>query len=222
MNREKWLFWGVQRCRHLVSAAVFICSHAGSVLSSVGLFLQSVQPDAASPTHVSLFVSPFSFWIKHQSFWKRIHSWFCWITLSSVAAEDHVCVRFQGHNQLVAYSRAAYFCIFCSLIWLLEQLLRRKDLPVSTLYGVTIVCYDVLHFFRDLLVGRKEATADPFQTVRVACNPLISCVSCFMHQTGFTYCFPVAFLVGLFPQINTFTIYLLEQIDMQFFGGTGS
>uniref|UniRef100_A0A3Q0REG4 Pecanex-like protein n=1 Tax=Amphilophus citrinellus TaxID=61819 RepID=A0A3Q0REG4_AMPCI len=96
-----------------------------------------------------------------------------------------------GHNQLVAYSRAAYFCIFCALIWLLEQLLRRKDLPISTLYGVTIVCYDVLRFLRDLLVG-------------------------------FTYCFPVTFLVGLFPQINTFTIYLLEQIDMHFFGGTAA
>ncbi|KAG7228569.1 hypothetical protein INR49_007743 [Caranx melampygus] len=96
-----------------------------------------------------------------------------------------------GHNQLVAYSRAAYFCIFCTLIWLLEQLLRRKDLPVSTLYGVTIVCHDALRFLRDLLVG-------------------------------FTYCFPITFLVGLFPQINTFTIYLLEQIDMHFFGGTAA
>lgn len=62
--------------------------------------------------------------------------------------------RLQGHNQLVAYSRAAYFCIFCTLIWVLEQLLRSKDLPVSTLYGVTIVCHDALHFIRDLLVGR--------------------------------------------------------------------
>ncbi|XP_034753486.1 pecanex-like protein 2 isoform X1 [Etheostoma cragini] len=96
-----------------------------------------------------------------------------------------------GHNQLVAYSRAAYFCIFCALIWLLEQLLRRKDLPVSTLYGVTIVCHDALGFLRDLLVG-------------------------------FTYCFPITFLVGLFPQVNTFTIYLLEQIDMHFFGGTAA
>uniref|UniRef100_A0A673CEC9 Pecanex-like protein n=1 Tax=Sphaeramia orbicularis TaxID=375764 RepID=A0A673CEC9_9TELE len=95
-----------------------------------------------------------------------------------------------GHNQLVAYSRAAYFCICCALIWLLEQLLRRKDLPISTLYGVTIVCHDALRFLRDLLMG-------------------------------FTYCFPITFLVGLFPQINTFTIYLLEQIDMHFFGGTG-
>uniref|UniRef100_A0A3P9I815 Pecanex-like protein n=1 Tax=Oryzias latipes TaxID=8090 RepID=A0A3P9I815_ORYLA len=97
----------------------------------------------------------------------------------------------KGHNQLVAYSRAAYFCIICTLIWLLEQLLRKKDLPVSNLYGVTFVCYDILHFLRDLLVG-------------------------------FTYCFPLTFLVGLFPQINTFTIYMLEQIDMHFFGGTAA
>ncbi|KAF6716244.1 Pecanex-like protein 2 [Oryzias melastigma] len=97
----------------------------------------------------------------------------------------------QGHNQLVAYSRAAYFCIICTLIWLLEQLLRKEDLPVSSLYGVTFVCHDILHFLRDLLVG-------------------------------FTYCFPLTFLVGLFPQINTFTIYMLEQIDMHFFGGTAA
>lgn len=69
-----------------------------------------------------------------------------------------MCASPQGHNQLVAYGRAAYFCIFCALIWLLEQLLRRKDLPVSTLYGVTIVCHDALHFLRDLLVGRDEHT----------------------------------------------------------------
>ena len=59
----------------------------------------------------------------------------------------------QGHNQLVAYSRAAYFCLFCSLIWLLEQVLQTKDLPVSTLYGVTIACHDALHLLRDLLLG---------------------------------------------------------------------
>lgn len=65
------------------------------------------------------------------------------------------CVCLQGHNQLVAYSRAAYFCIFCALIWLLEQLLRRNDLPVSTMYGVTIVCHDALRFVQNLLVGRE-------------------------------------------------------------------
>ncbi|XP_029621012.1 pecanex-like protein 2 isoform X4 [Salmo trutta] len=96
-----------------------------------------------------------------------------------------------GHNQIVAYSRAAYFCIFCGLIWILEQMLRSKDLPVSTVYGITIVLADALKFLRDILVG-------------------------------ITYCFPITFLVGLFPQINTFMIYLLEQIDIHFFGGTAA
>ncbi|XP_035255977.1 pecanex-like protein 2 isoform X3 [Anguilla anguilla] len=96
-----------------------------------------------------------------------------------------------GHNQMVAYSRAAYFCIFCCLIWVLELILKRQDLPVSTVYGITIVLSDALKFTRDILVG-------------------------------FTYCFPITFLVGLLPQINTFVIYLLEQIDVHFFGGTAA
>ncbi|XP_059253289.1 pecanex-like protein 2 isoform X2 [Mustela nigripes] len=36
----------------------------------------------------------------------------------------------------------------------------------------------------------------------------------------FLYCFPAISLLGLFPQINTFCIYLLEQIDTLFFGGS--
>lgn len=37
----------------------------------------------------------------------------------------------------------------------------------------------------------------------------------------FLYCFPAISLLGLFPQIDTFCVYLLEQIDMLFFGGSG-
>ncbi|MBN3309285.1 PCX2 protein, partial [Amia calva] len=96
-----------------------------------------------------------------------------------------------GHNQIVAYSRAAYFCIFCGLIWLLELVLERQDLPVSTMYGVRIISPDALTFIRDVLIG-------------------------------FTHCFPIIFLVGLLPQFNTFLIYLLEQIDVHFFGGTAA
>ncbi|KAF3708075.1 Pecanex-like protein 2 Pecanex -like protein 2 [Channa argus] len=71
-----------------------------------------------------------------------------------------------GHNQLVAYSRAAYFCIFCALIWLLEQLLRRNDLPISTMYGVTIVCHDALRFLRDLLVAATSLISAIYSILR--------------------------------------------------------
>ncbi|XP_062851744.1 pecanex-like protein 1 [Trichomycterus rosablanca] len=35
----------------------------------------------------------------------------------------------------------------------------------------------------------------------------------------FTLCFPVIFFVGLLPQVNTFLMYLSEQIDIHMFGG---
>lgn len=31
--------------------------------------------------------------------------------------------------------------------------------------------------------------------------------------------FPVIFLFGLFPQVNTFLLFFLEQIDIHVFGG---
>lgn len=61
-----------------------------------------------------------------------------------------------------------------------------------------------------------------YVTITAICPPqILRTPFCLIHKTGFTYCFPITFLVGLFPQINTFTIYLLEQIDMHLFGGTG-
>ena len=38
---------------------------------------------------------------------------------------------------------------------------------------------------------------------------------------GFILGFPLIFLVGLLPQVNTFLMYILEQLDMHAFGGTG-
>ncbi|XP_076836804.1 pecanex-like protein 3 isoform X2 [Brachyhypopomus gauderio] len=38
----------------------------------------------------------------------------------------------------------------------------------------------------------------------------------------FCLCFPVIFLLGLLPQVNTFIMCLLEQVDMHVFGGTAS
>ncbi|XP_028745643.1 pecanex-like protein 2 [Peromyscus leucopus] len=40
------------------------------------------------------------------------------------------------------------------------------------------------------------------------------------HLIVFLCCFPAISLLGLFPQINTFCTYLLEQVDMLFFGGS--
>ncbi|XP_075879433.1 pecanex-like protein 1 isoform X2 [Nelusetta ayraudi] len=38
----------------------------------------------------------------------------------------------------------------------------------------------------------------------------------------FTLCFPIIFFVGLLPQVNTFVMYLFEQLDIHMFGGNAS
>ncbi|XP_045064969.1 pecanex-like protein 1 [Coregonus clupeaformis] len=38
----------------------------------------------------------------------------------------------------------------------------------------------------------------------------------------FTLCFPIVFFVGLLPQVNTFVMYLFEQLDIHVFGGNAS
>ncbi|XP_077416220.1 pecanex-like protein 1 isoform X2 [Vanacampus margaritifer] len=38
----------------------------------------------------------------------------------------------------------------------------------------------------------------------------------------FTLCFPVIFFMGLLPQVNTFVMYLFEQLDIHIFGGNAS
>uniref|UniRef100_A0A7N8WLC5 Pecanex-like protein n=1 Tax=Mastacembelus armatus TaxID=205130 RepID=A0A7N8WLC5_9TELE len=38
----------------------------------------------------------------------------------------------------------------------------------------------------------------------------------------FTLCFPIVFFVGLLPQVNTFVMYIFEQLDIHVFGGNAS
>ena len=42
-----------------------------------------------------------------------------------------------------------------------------------------------------------------------------------LFLAGFILGFPLIFLVGLLPQVNTFAMYVLEQLDMHVFGGNG-
>jgi len=37
----------------------------------------------------------------------------------------------------------------------------------------------------------------------------------------FLLCLPATFTLGLLPQVNTFVMYILEQVEIHVFGGTG-
>uniref|UniRef100_H3BC49 Pecanex-like protein n=1 Tax=Latimeria chalumnae TaxID=7897 RepID=H3BC49_LATCH len=96
-----------------------------------------------------------------------------------------------GHNQIIAYSRSIYFCVFCGLIWLLDAGDDRSDISVPTVYGFGMLSPESMKSMRD-------------------------------HLLVFMHCLPIIFLLGLLPQMNTFLIYLLEQIDMHLFGGSAT
>ncbi|XP_036431131.1 pecanex-like protein 1 isoform X1 [Colossoma macropomum] len=94
-----------------------------------------------------------------------------------------------GHNRIIAYSRPVYFCLCCALIWLLHYGSVRSS---ST--------------SRVSLYGLKLTASILLTSAR----DLI---------IVFTLCFPVIFFVGLLPQVNTFLMYLFEQLDVHVFGG---
>lgn len=94
-----------------------------------------------------------------------------------------------GFNRLIAYSRPVYFCL-CSLIAIL------------------------LHLHID------EETSFPLLTIGGATYSNTE-IKMFVRDfiLEFILFFPLLFSLGLFPQINTFILYLLEQLDMYIFGG---
>uniref|UniRef100_A0A8K9XKX4 Pecanex-like protein n=1 Tax=Oncorhynchus mykiss TaxID=8022 RepID=A0A8K9XKX4_ONCMY len=99
-----------------------------------------------------------------------------------------------GHNRIIAYSRPIYFCLCCVLIWMLDYVSDRTGSARFTLYGVAVFSQFCSCFF--------------FPPVR--------------SSVVFTLCFPVVFFVGLLPQVNTFVMYLFEQLDIHVFGGNAS
>ncbi|XP_004519177.1 protein pecanex [Ceratitis capitata] len=101
-----------------------------------------------------------------------------------------------GFNKTVAYSRAIYFCV-CSGILLLCDHLKRE-------YEQQPTPPEELNFFG------------------IRYSPLLLTASVLQVMYVFLLCFPIIFSLGLFPQINTFLMYLLEQIDMHVFGGNAA
>lgn len=97
-----------------------------------------------------------------------------------------------GYNRVVLYSRPVYFCLCCSMLMLVQFLLD------SNIEYPQVTLYGVR-----LITDAAVAWARSFLIV-------------------FILAFPVTFSLGLLPQVNTFVTYLLEQIDMNLFGGSAT
>lgn len=100
------------------------------------------------------------------------------------------------------------------MIWIFDLAAGSGNLQSFSLYGVTFFSVDFLLCVRDMLIGGFYK----YPLIRL-CEMLMTFM--FFCPPVFALCFPVIFLFGLLPQVNTFVMCLLEQIDMHIFGGSG-
>ncbi|KAL5275801.1 pcx family protein [Megaselia abdita] len=125
---------------------------------------------------------------------------FCLVIASSLysllkSVQPDAASPIHGFNKTVSYSRPIYFILCCGILLLFHNL-SSQEYP-----NRTTVCCTVFGF---------ELIAYEFYTV------LSNFLSIML------LCFPILFSLGLFPQINTFIMYLMEQIDMHIFGGNAA
>ncbi|XP_023381575.1 pecanex-like protein 1 isoform X6 [Pteropus vampyrus] len=70
--------------------------------------------------------------------------------------------------------------------------------------------------------GSRNLTTTKFKLYGITfTNPLVL-ISARDLVIVFTLCFPVVFFIGLLPQVNTFVMYLCEQLDIHIFGGNAT
>ncbi|KAI4463394.1 pecanex [Holotrichia oblita] len=132
----------------------------------------------------------------HLGFYEDLSSFiFCFIIASCQysllkSVQPDAASPTHGFNRVIAYSRPVYFSIFASIVLLLHSHITE-----------TLSEYDTT-----ILDLKYSNTSDLFTFFRD-------------FFITFILCFPFLFSLGLFPQINTFLLYFLEQIDMHIFGG---
>uniref|UniRef100_A0A4W3K238 Pecanex-like protein n=1 Tax=Callorhinchus milii TaxID=7868 RepID=A0A4W3K238_CALMI len=70
--------------------------------------------------------------------------------------------------------------------------------------------------------GSKHTLITRFRLYGVAFTSPLLLASARDVVMAFTLCFPVIFFIGLLPQVNTFVMYLCEQLDIHVFGGNAT
>jgi hypothetical protein len=112
-----------------------------------------------------------------------------------------------GFNRLTPLSRPIFFCIFTSSILLIRFLISLSSNDVDTLDSI------------NNNGSSLNQTREPFSVYGISITK--DHLNCSLYILEIlTLCLPLLFTLGLFPQVNTFLICLLEQADMHLFGGT--
>ncbi|XP_045536966.1 pecanex-like protein 1 isoform X1 [Papilio machaon] len=150
--------------------------------------------------------------VLNLGFYKDIYAfWFCFIMagsqyslLKSVQPDSASPVH--GFNKMVVFSRPVYFCICTAILCGVHNQLEQITVPADENFRSRRSIDEI----KPLTVYGFEFNERDFLYV---IQEIIS---------KFLLFFPLAFSLGLFPQVNTFLMYLLEQIDMHVFGGNAT
>ncbi|XP_066911070.1 pecanex-like protein 1 isoform X2 [Clytia hemisphaerica] len=97
-----------------------------------------------------------------------------------------------GHNSIIVFSRSVYFCVLAVFIIIVDEGAK------MTSENQSVTLYGVRLYSHTTLVFARDLLV------------------------GLLLAFPVVFLLGLLPQINTFIMHSLEQFDIHIFGGSAT
>ncbi|XP_050441269.1 pecanex-like protein 1 isoform X2 [Adelges cooleyi] len=136
--------------------------------------------------------------VLHYNFYRDVHAFiFCFVIAGCQyslikSVQPDVASPTHGFNKTVVYSRPVYFIIFSSILLLTHLQLNSG----RTFYQIKFYGF-TLHITYML------------ETLR-------------SFLESFLLFLPIAFSFGLLPQVNTFFMYTLEQIDIHLFGGNAT
>ena len=165
---------------------------------------------------LSTLVSVLGSWILHHHFYNDIFAFiFCFTIAGSQysllkSVQPDASSPIHGFNKTVTYSRPVYFCLLCSLMLITHY--ASDSIKIDEMNQADDVANQT-----DLFYGHANNEKTTIYGMAIAWGDLFASVTNFLHWT--ILCLPVAFSIGLFPQINTFFMYFCEQVDMHLFGG---
>ncbi|KAG6453725.1 hypothetical protein O3G_MSEX008304 [Manduca sexta] len=161
---------------------------------------------------LAIMVSVLGSMVLNLGFYRDIYAfWFCFIMagsqyslLKSVQPDSASPVH--GFNKMVVFSRPVYFCLCAGILCLVNGYLEQSTVP------------EELH----TRSKRSFVEVKPMTIYGIEMNDVNFLYIIQEMLSKFLLFFPLAFSLGLFPQVNTFLMYLLEQIDMHVFGGNAT
>lgn len=136
--------------------------------------------------------------VLYYKFYKDIHAFvFCFVMAGCQyslvkSVQPDVASPTHGFNKIVVYSRPVYFILFSSILLLTHIQLNS---------GRT--------FYQIKFYGFTLYIVYILETIRT-------------FLSNFLLFLPIAFSLGLLPQVNTFFMYILEQVDIHLFGGNAT